>query len=96
MIEIMRDIDIVIAQLVATHPGVTVEQLKVVHPGADDDGLWFFQHRSSSVEVQLESSNGQCPFLVESDASPAASTARTVPEAIALVARSLGLADAAA
>ena len=92
----MRDIDNIIAMLMSSHPGVLVEQLKVVHPGADDDGLWFFRHASCPFEVQLESSAGQCPFLFESSASSAASTARTVAEAVALVSSGLGLAAPAA
>ena len=87
----MRDIDTIIESLVTAHVGIAVEQLKVVHPGADDDGLWFFRHPFSSVEVQLESSNGQCPFAFESDASPLATTAHTVTEAITLISNGLGV-----
>lgn len=81
----MRDIDTIIASLVAVHPGIAVEQLKVAHPGAGDDGLWFFRHLSSPVEAQLQSSTGQCPFIFESDACSTTSTAPTTAEAVALV-----------
>jgi hypothetical protein len=87
----MRDIDKITKQLTSTHPRLMVEQLKVVHPGADDDGLWFFRHPSTRHEVQLESSTGNCPFLFETDANHTRSIAETVVDAIELVARGLGL-----
>lgn len=87
----MRDIDQIIQTLKATHPGITQEQLRVLHPGADDDGLWFFRHPASPTEVQLASSTGQCPFLFETDAHDAPATAATVAEAVSLVQQGLGL-----
>ena len=62
-----RDIDIIRDRLTATIPGVQIVQLKVNHPGADDDGLWFINIRDRIEQVQIESSNGKCPFLIESD-----------------------------
>ena len=87
----MRDIDAIAQALIQAHPSLSVTQLQVSHPGADDDGLWFFKHPSSPIEVQLESSSGYCPFLVESDARSETLTASTVEDAIALVASGLGL-----
>jgi len=86
-----HDIDTVIAELRSAYPGVVCEQLRVAHPGADDDGLWYFRHPDARGEVQLESSSGQLPFLVEGTESPARDTARTVDQAVALVAARLGL-----
>jgi hypothetical protein len=80
----MRDIDHVIAGVRRTRPDVLVEQLQVTHP-ADDDGIWCFKLPSSSAEVQLESSSGNCPFLVESDFNDDRQDAATVSEAIAMV-----------
>ena len=85
-----RDIESVIAELQRAHPGIVWEQLRVAHPGADDNGLWFFTHPEGRGEVQVESSTGAAPFLVEGDEGPAA-TAHTHAEAIALVAARLGL-----
>jgi hypothetical protein len=65
----MRDIDTIIERMRTEHPGTDVRQLKVKFPGADDDGLWFFRHPTTSVEVQIESSSGMCPFLIETDGS---------------------------
>ena len=87
----MRDIEAIIQKLAETHPGIVHEQLKVLHPGADDDALWFFRHPNSPHEVQLESSAGQCPFLFETDASNAQATATSVGAAVSLIVSGLGL-----
>ncbi len=92
----MRDIDTIIQQLAKTYPDITHEQLKVLHPGADDDGIWFFRHPNSPSEVQLESHTGQCPFLFESDSSNAKVIAATVAAAIAMVVDGLGIITPAA
>ena len=75
-----RGIDTVIDLIRRRLPGISVDQLQVKHRGADDNGLWFFSHPVGRFEVQLESNNGEFPFLIESDgirlranvASPAA------------------------
>ena len=85
-----RDIESVIAELQRAHPGIAWGQLRVAHPGADDEGLWFFTHPDGRGEVQVESSTGAAPFLVEDDEGPAA-TAHTPADAVALVAARLGL-----
>lgn len=63
----MRDVDEVIAKVSAAFPDVEWKQIEVLHPGADDDGLWFFWLRSKEGVVQIESSKGQCPFIVETN-----------------------------
>ena len=92
----MRDIDAIIVRLRVAHPDISAEQLTVVHPGTDDDGLWFFRHPATGVEVQLESSTGTCPFLFESSGTADRRTAGTVEQAIAFVAAGLGLSGPAA
>jgi len=87
----VRDIDLVIQSLQQSYPTIAVQQLQVLHPGADDDGLWFFTHPSTTIEVQLESSNGSCPFIFESDADSSVEHPDSVAAAVALVARGLGL-----
>ena len=87
----MRDIDAIIDQLRLAYPDISAEQLAVPHPGADDDGLWFFRHPACDVEFQLESSTGACPFLAESSASAERLTADTIEQAVALVVAGLGL-----
>jgi hypothetical protein len=61
------DLREIIAGVTGALPDVELEHLQVTHP-ADDDGLWFFRRRGrSSWDVQIESSSGVCPFLVETD-----------------------------
>jgi hypothetical protein len=92
----VRDIDAIIAQLRVAHPGISAEQLTVVHPGADDDGLWFFRHPATDVKVQLESSTGTCPFLFESSGTASRLTASTIEQAVTFVVNGLGIAGPAA
>jgi hypothetical protein len=70
-----RDIDFIIEQVIASIPGILIKQLKVAHPGADDDGLWFINIPDRENQVQIESSEGSCPFLIESDSTTSVSTA---------------------
>ena len=60
------DLDEVIRLVRARLPEVMCAQLTVLH-AADDDGLWFFGLPARPGEVQIESSRGACPFLVETD-----------------------------
>ena len=85
----MRDIDQIIQLLKVQVPGTDVEQLRVLHPGADDDGLWFIKVPNRSEQIQLESSEGICPFIVESDAEVA--RGHTVEEVVATVRRLFGI-----
>jgi len=62
-----RDIDQIIEMLKVAIPGIHIKQLHVKHPGVDDDGLWFIHIPGREEKVQIESSTGVCPFLIESD-----------------------------
>jgi hypothetical protein len=79
------DIDIIKKRVCDEFPDVKIEQLKVSHPGADDDGLWFFSRENKKGDVQLESSTYNVPFIVESTASVKCSTASTIDEAVEAV-----------
>jgi hypothetical protein len=59
----MRDVDQIIKSIKSISPVVKVRQLKVSHPGADDDGIWFFEHPGSEFQVQIESSSGDVPLF---------------------------------
>ncbi|MFL5330712.1 MAG: hypothetical protein ACJ8C4_17570 [Gemmataceae bacterium] len=61
-----RDIDRVIALVRNRLPSVSVVQWHKKHPG-DDDGIWWFRLPGVERDIQLESSFGTCPFLVEHD-----------------------------
>lgn len=85
-----RGIEELTVALQRAYPGITIEQLRVAHPGADDDGIWFVRHPMALVDVQVESPNGEAPFSVESDLAPP-TVAPTVAAATRLVIARLGL-----
>lgn len=76
-----RDTDLIIDRVTRERPEVRVSQLQVRRPGADDDGLWFFRRHGAAGEVQLESSAGDCPFLVESNFDDTREQASAVDDA---------------
>ena len=80
----MSDIEVVVRDVLAKLPETAVEQLRVLHPGADDDGLWFFRG-AGGYEVQLESPTGNVPFLVEHNGSSDRARTVTIQETVALV-----------
>jgi len=63
-----EEVRAIVARVRARLPGVEASRLQVKFPG-DDDGLWFFDLPGHDSEVQIESSDGCCPFLVETSAS---------------------------
>lgn len=87
--DMATDIEEIKRRLRSQYPQVEVRQLEVCHP-ADDDGLWFFSI-GSEVEVQLESSTGNCPFLMESSVHSECRTIHSIDEAVEALRRELGL-----
>jgi hypothetical protein len=85
----MRDVDRIIQLVRGVCPTVGVRQLRVSHPGADDDGLWYFGQPASEFQVQIESPNGMCPFLVETDKTDDRLTGRSVEETVQILTRLL-------
>jgi hypothetical protein len=61
-----KDIDEILKRVGFNHPTATVWQLADTYP-ADDDGIWFIGRAGGGEEIQLESSSGNCPFLIEED-----------------------------
>ena len=92
----MRDIEEIALKVQREMPEITSEQLAVKHPGADDDGLWFFRNPLTGSEVQLESASGNCPFLFESSHSDIRTVASDVQQAVELIVTGLGLRGPAA
>ena len=86
----MSDIDQIICEVRSSLPGVLYRQLAVAH-AADDDGIWYFCLPGGATEVQIESSTGNCPFLIEHDASNERFMATSVSEASAKVVELLQL-----
>lgn len=87
--ELIRDVDIIIQSICNLCLGVNVRQLKVSHPGADDDGIWFFTQPQSEFEVQIESPTGMCPFLIETDESDDQFTGGSIEETVQVLAELL-------
>jgi hypothetical protein len=81
-----RDIDKIIEKLQAEIPGVRIAQLQVTHTG-DDDGLWFITIPGRTETVQVESPNGRCPFLIESDFSTERFHGQSIEEVVSTVKR---------
>jgi hypothetical protein len=80
------DLDEIIDGVSARLPGVQCQQLPVTH-ASDDDGLWFFRLPGRDGEVQIESSNGTCPFLIETDRSRERHVGTSVEDVVATVVR---------
>ena len=61
-----RDIDSIIHKIREMIPEVNVVQMHKTH-AVDDDGLWWFRLPNAKKDIQIESSTGNCPFLIETD-----------------------------
>jgi hypothetical protein len=86
-----RDVDQITERVKERVPDAIVNQLIVSHPG-DDDGLWFFQLPGAKYNIQLESSTGTCPFIMEHDGmkkSSDAVLAHSIDDAVDFVANYL-------
>jgi len=79
-----REIDQIVERLTAVIPGICVQQVPATHP-ADDDGLWFIGPPGREREVQIESIDGNGPFLIETNVGGQRFNVRNVPEAVAII-----------
>jgi hypothetical protein len=83
----MNDIDVIVGRIRDNMPDVQVVQMDKTHPG-DDNGLWWFRLPAVTKDIQIESSTGECPFLIEHDdmkTSGDAITGTTVGETVKAV-----------
>jgi hypothetical protein len=87
----MRDVDEIIQSIKNMDPRVEVRQLKVSHPGADDDGIWFFDRPNCQFQVQIESHDGMCPFVIETDESDARVASTSVEQTVVTLTKFLHL-----
>jgi len=66
-----------------------IKALQRRHPDlrvwADDAGIWLLDIPSALIKVRLESSTGNCPFLIESSLNPERMNAAGIGEAINMV-----------
>ena len=86
----MSGIEELTVALQRAYPGITIEQQRITHPGADDEAVWIVKHPAALVDVQVQSPNGEAPFSVESDLAPP-TVATTVAAGTRLVIDRLGL-----
>lgn len=90
------DIQKIINRLSVKHPNIKVEQLQIKF-AADDGGLWFFTIVSDitpchgGVQVNLESSTYNFPFMCESTKNTQRITVYAVEEAILAICNGLGI-----
>jgi hypothetical protein len=83
-----RDIDQIIEGVQRRRPGVKVQQHWVKNPSVDDDGIWWFYLSGIEKDIQIESSDGMCPFMIEHDdmrSACEAETARSIEDAVEMV-----------
>ena len=86
----MSGIEEFTAALQRAYPGITIEQHRTTHAGADDEVVWTVKHPAALVDVQVQSANGELPFSIESDLAPP-TVAPTVAAGTRLVIDRLGL-----
>jgi hypothetical protein len=83
--DVSCDIDQVKQGVQKEFPEVVIEQLKVSLP-ADDDGLWFFHLPwDPKDEIQIESSDGKCPFLIENMRNDERRDGDAIEEVVAII-----------
>ena len=83
--ELERDIDAITLLVRDRFSEVRIEQLKVTHP-ADDDGIWYFwMPGAERDDVQIESSYGVCPFLIETNRDGRRLNGNTVEETVSII-----------
>jgi len=81
----IRDVDRIIEAVRQAFPDAVVDQLKVTHP-ADDDGLWYFHlPENPKDDIQIESSYGNCPFLIENMRNDDRKNGETVEQVVSII-----------
>ena len=80
------DLAAIVQRVTSRLPGVEWSQLPVTH-AADDDGLWYFCLPKAKYRVQIESSEGVCPFIIETDRHNEQHLAVTVDDVVDTIAR---------
>jgi len=82
----MRDIDLIIEKVTIKLPEIGVWQPPKSCP-SDDNGIWYFSLPDVKQSIQIESSYGVCPFIVETEeqCSYDARTANTIDEAVEMI-----------
>ena len=84
-----HDIQLIVTRVASEYPQLQISQLKVSHP-ADDAGLWFITG-PDGFEIQIESSTGDFPFLMESSAHSERHNIGDIDATLAAIARELAI-----
>jgi hypothetical protein len=79
-----RDIDQIIERLTVGFPNIHVRRLPVPHL-TDDGGLWLLALPDRGTQVQVGSSDGNGPFLIESDHGEARFRVPNVTQAVSII-----------
>lgn len=77
-----RDIDSIIDIITNTIDGVEVDQVLAIFP-SDDNGVWYFN--LSDKVIQIENSDGMCPFLIEAAGLAEERYAYTIEQAVKII-----------
>jgi len=81
----VRDIDLIIEAVKKEFPDVGVWQIQVTNPN-DDDGIWYFWlGEINDDEIQIDSSDGNCPFYTSTFRSDEMITVNSIEETVNLV-----------
>jgi hypothetical protein len=81
----IRDVDRIVEGVRQIFPEVIVDQLRVTHP-ADDDGLWYFHlPENPNDDIQIESSYGSCPFLIENMGNDDRKSGDSVDQVVSII-----------
>ena len=90
---LQRDIHAIMTTVRQELPDCVVTQEASYLPTTHDDGIWYFRLPGAEKSIQIESTYGMCPFLVESDDASGytARTIATVEEIVAVIRNCLTL-----
>jgi len=78
------DVDQIIERLTAEFPHIHVRRLPVLQP-TDESGQWLLALPDRGTQVQIETHNGNAPFLIKPDLGAAPFRVPGVPQALTIV-----------
>lgn len=64
---VQRDIHAIMNAVTQALPACSITQEAAYLPTSNDDGIWYFKLPEAERSVQIESSSGMCPFLLETE-----------------------------
>ena len=79
------DADKIIEAIKEKFPGTKVNEWDAMNPRSFYYSLWFFNIPNVDGEIQIESTSGNCPFLVESCLNDDRYNGDTVEEVVSII-----------